>query len=166
INTTFNLLFGTRLRDICSGMYCLKTEFARELRLDTSGFDVEVEIAAQAAISYSITEIQINYDKRVGERKLHPFRDGLKIFMTVWKLGRIYNPILLYSGLAALTILPALAMLTISLIQGIFGNWSEGFVLFGMLLMVSSIQFITLGIITAQQKRMEQRIIKRLSKKF
>lgn len=166
INKTFNLLFGTKLRDLCSGMYALKTEFAKELKLNTMGFDVEVEIAAQAASSYSITDVQISYNKRIGERKLHPIRDGLKIFMTTWKLARNYNPILLYSSLAAMTIFPALAILVFSSIQGILGYWSEGFALFGVLLMVFSVQFMTLGIITAQQRRMEQRIINKLSKKF
>ncbi|MBS7631726.1 glycosyl transferase, partial [Candidatus Bathyarchaeota archaeon] len=164
INTTFNILFGTKLRDLCSGMYALKTDFAKDLRLSTQGFDVEVEIAAQAASSYSITDVQISYGKRIGERKLHPIRDGIKIFITTWRLARAYNPVLLYSSLAALTIFPALAILVFSSIQGILGYWSEGFALFGILLMVFSVQFMTLGIITAQQRRMEQRIINRLSK--
>ena len=166
INTTFNLLFGTKLRDLCSGMYALRTDFSKDLRLNTRGFDVEVEIAAQAASSYSITDVQISYGKRVGERKLHPVRDGLKIFMTVWKLARIYNPILLYSSLAALTVFPAVAILIFSSVQGFLGYWSEGITLYGILLMLFSIQFMTLGIITAQQRRMEQKIINKIRKNY
>jgi len=49
INFIFNLLFGTTLNDVCSGMYLLNTGFAKELTFTTNGFDVEVEIAAQVA---------------------------------------------------------------------------------------------------------------------
>jgi glycosyltransferase involved in cell wall biosynthesis len=42
INSTFNLLFGTNLVDVCSGMYALRTDFAKKLSLETRGFDVEV----------------------------------------------------------------------------------------------------------------------------
>ncbi|HID49541.1 MAG TPA: glycosyltransferase, partial [Chromatiales bacterium] len=64
----FNVLFGTGLRDVCSGMYVLKTEVAREIRFESKGFSVEVEFAAHVASTTGrITEVDINYRPRVGK---------------------------------------------------------------------------------------------------
>ena len=60
INKTFNILFGTALSDVCSGLYAINTTFAKNLVLETNGFDVEVEIAAQASRNGKITEIPIS----------------------------------------------------------------------------------------------------------
>ena len=49
ITSVFNFLMGTNLSDVLTGMYMLKTESARHLHFHTSGFNVEVEIAAQLA---------------------------------------------------------------------------------------------------------------------
>ena len=64
INRTFNLLFGTNLTDVCSGLYALDTSFAKGMVLETKGFDVEVEIAAQASEVGSITEVPISFGSR------------------------------------------------------------------------------------------------------
>ena len=91
INLFFNLLFGTNLVDVCSGMYALRTDYAKTLSLNTGGFDVEVEIAAQTAKNGRITQVPINYYERVGQQKLRPLRHGLQILTTVWKLSIYYS---------------------------------------------------------------------------
>lgn len=100
INLLFNLFFGTRLTDVCSGLYVLKTSFARELVLETGGFDVEVEIAAQAAKSKKIVEVPISYGKRIGIQKLNPIRDGIVISSSIIKLSKKYNPLRFYTYLS------------------------------------------------------------------
>lgn len=97
INLFFNFSFSTRLTDVCSGLYILKTSFARYIILETAGFDLEVEIAAQAAESNRIDEHPISYGSRVGVQKLNPFRDGYKIFASIIKLTRRYNPLVFYA---------------------------------------------------------------------
>ena len=100
INLLFNFLFGTRLTDVCSGLYVLNTSFARELVLETGGFDVEVEIAAQAAKSRGIVEVPISYGSRIGVQKLNPVRDGVVISSSIFKLSKRYNPLRFYSYLS------------------------------------------------------------------
>jgi dolichol-phosphate mannosyltransferase len=85
INGLFNLLYGTNLKDVCSGMYALKTDFAKGLDLKTSGFEVEVEIASKTVRKGKIYEVPISYGKRVGERKLNPLKDGFRIVITIIK---------------------------------------------------------------------------------
>ena len=87
INFEFNTLVGASLVDVCSGMYGLRTEFAKTLIFETSGFDVEVEIAAQAVKYGVVAQVPINYYDRVGQQKLQPVKHGLKIIFTVLKMG-------------------------------------------------------------------------------
>ena len=79
ITSVFNFLMGTKLSDVLTGMYMLKTEDARHLHFHTSGFNVEVEIASQLAQEGSVTEVPIRYRERIGKQKLSTWQDGLSI---------------------------------------------------------------------------------------
>ena len=70
ISKSFNLMFDTALSDVCSGMYLLRTESAKELDLHSGGFNVDVEIIAQTALRGEVTEVPIEYRARLGEPKL------------------------------------------------------------------------------------------------
>jgi dolichol-phosphate mannosyltransferase len=87
INLIFNTLMRTSLVDVCSGMYGLRMDFARKLNFETSGFDVEVEIAAQASKSGEIAQVPIHYYKRVGQQKLQPVKHGFQIICRVFKMA-------------------------------------------------------------------------------
>ena len=71
ITKCFNILLDIHLTDVCSGMYMLRSELAREIDLETSGFEVEAEIAAQVASIGTITEVTLNYRPRVGRQELY-----------------------------------------------------------------------------------------------
>jgi len=45
---------GTKLSDVLTGMYMLKTEDARHVHFHSAGFNVEIEIAAQLAQDDSV----------------------------------------------------------------------------------------------------------------
>jgi dolichol-phosphate mannosyltransferase len=83
INILFNFLMNTDLKDVCSGMYGLKTSFAKQLSFKTEGFDVEVEIAAQASKYGKIAQVPIRYHDRVGFQKLQPIKDGFNILSRI-----------------------------------------------------------------------------------
>jgi len=160
INKTFNTFFGTNMNDVCSGLYSLNTKFAQNLVLDTQGFDVEVEIAAQAAWVGSISQIPISFRERVGIQKLQPFQDGLKILSTIFRLGLRFNPVSIFSGIAALSMIPALMLLGWSFFQWILGTWFEGVAFLGLVLLLFSIQAVSLGVVSAQHKRIEHRLLR------
>ncbi len=162
INKVFNLMFGTSLQDVCSGLYALNTRFAKGLILETHGFDVEVEIAAQAADSGSITQIPISFSKRVGLQKLNPWKDGIKILLTTLKLARIYNSIILYSLLSALTIIPGSLLLLWVFIESLKGQWHNGVALLGIMLTLLATQSFTISAIASQQRRLEQRLLRQM----
>lgn len=111
INTYFNILFDTKLTDICSGMYLLKTNYAKNLQLKTEGFDVEVEIAALSAKDKSLTEVPIDFFSRIGTQKLNPWKDGLKILTTTTKLALKLQTLRIASFFAALLVFPGVLSL-------------------------------------------------------
>lgn len=166
ITKTFNTLMGTKLSDVCSGMYLIKTDVARQFELNSKGFDVEVEIAAQAATRGSVTEVPIAYRKRVGHQKLSSWKHGFQIIRTIFRLARTYNPTLLFSGLVALTSIPALLLLGwVALEVLLNGVWHSGYALVGFLLLILAFQSITVSTISIMLKRMEKRIARQMSKK-
>lgn len=162
ITKTFNFLFGTKLADVCSGMYMLRSDFAKQLNLETGGFDIEVEIAAQAAREGGITQVPINYRKRVGKQKLRSWKHGFQIMATVWNLARSYNPVFLFSFASALLMIPAIMILVWVLIEWLRGIWHGALALFGAMLILLAIQALTTSSVAVLLKRMEQRLMKKL----
>jgi dolichol-phosphate mannosyltransferase len=153
INTVFNVFFGTDLQDVCSGMYCLKTDFAKNMPLYSDGFDIEVEIAANCSNSNSIKEVPISYNKRIGIQKLNSFRDGFKIISAILNLGRQFNPIVFYSFLmAGLLAIPGLGILVVSITPTINRYSSPELGVFGSLFITTGIQFLILAIVVSQIK--------------
>ncbi len=163
INFVFNLLFGTNVIDVCSGMYAMSTDYARTLIFDTSGFDVEVEIAAQAATDGTIMEVPITYNERVGQQKLRPFIHGPQILRTVLKLARTYNPVLFYSLIAGIIFFPAVFLLIFVGIEWFNGVWHNGLALLGIVLLLFSGQALTVSITSTLLRKFEQRMKKRLT---
>lgn len=162
INKYFNLMFGTKLTDVCSGLYALNTAFSKDLILNTQGFEVEVEIAAQSANSGSITEIPISFSKRAGNKKLNPWKDGFKILYAIIKLARIHNPVILFSFICALTVIPAILLLAWVYVETMNGIWHNGYALLGIMLSILGTQAFTISTIASQQRHMEQRLIRKI----
>ncbi|MCW4025667.1 MAG: glycosyltransferase family 2 protein [Candidatus Bathyarchaeota archaeon] len=165
ITQAFNLLFSANLSDVCSGMYLLNTEVARQLELSSKGFITEVEIAAQTAARYNITEVPIGYRQRIGKGKLSTW-NGFGILSALVKLSWKHNPVLLFSALASTAIIPATGILGwVIFRQSTVGIWHSGWALVGVLLLLFAAQAIAVAATSALIKRMEQRITQRLAKK-
>jgi len=168
INQVFNLLLGAGLSDVCSGMYLIRTEALKGADLRSRGFDVEVEIAAHLCSYGKVTEVPINYRRRIGRRKLQTFRDGVQIVTSVISLARAYNPLFLFSTLASIFAIPG-AILTIweLYLRYAYGAeaWSMGVAWLGLILLIIGLQGFTAATISLMLKRMERRIIQTLKGK-
>jgi len=160
ITKTFNVLMGTKLSDVCSGMYLINTDVARRLELNTKGFDVEVEIAAQTAARGRVTEVPIAYRKRVGSQKLSSWKHGFQITRSIFGLARTYNPALLFSGLVASAVIPASFILGwVAVEMFLSGVWHSGYALTGLMLLVLASQGLAVATISILLRRMEKRIM-------
>jgi dolichol-phosphate hexosyltransferase len=164
ITEIFNLLMGTKFSDVLSGMYLLKTESARTVQFETTGFAVEVEIASQIAQHGTITEVPISYRQRMGKQKLSTWKDGPKILATILHLARKYNPTFLFSIAAALTAIPAIGILSWVFVNQVgTGVFHLEWALAGVALGIISTQALAVSAISLVLKRVETRINSRLS---
>jgi len=161
ITNAFNLLMGTKLSDVCSGMYLINIDVARQLELNTKGFDVEVEIAAQTATSGIVTDVPIAYRRRIGRQKLSSLKHGFRIIRTVFSLARNYNPALVFSGLVALAVIPASIILGWVAFEVLLnGVWHSGYALTGLMLLVLASQGLAVATIALLLRRMEKRMMR------
>jgi dolichol-phosphate mannosyltransferase len=161
ISRLFNTLFGTSISDICSGMYLLNSKSAKQLTFRTKGFSVEVEVLAQMAMQGKVTEVPINYRKRLGQPKLSTLVHGVDILKSIFGLARIYNPVFMFSAVAASAAIPGIAILS-----WVFWRWAQfktfhsGWALMGGMLLLLASQAFIIGTISLLLKRSEIRIEK------
>jgi len=163
ISEAFSLLFGVKVTDVCSGMYILETKKARTYSLVERGFNIEIELAAQSALIGTLTEVPISYRPRVGTRKLNTWRHGLAILSAVFSLARRYNPVLLYSSLAGLSIIPAVLILGwVTLEQLANYRWHSGWAIAGVMFLLVAAQSFTLASVSVLVKHIEKGLTKEI----
>jgi len=165
ITRAVNVLLGAGLSDVCSGMYLLRTDVAKKLELQSRGFRTEVEVVAQTVMHGDVTEVPVDYRPRVGKRKLSTWRHGLEILWSVFSMARSYNPIFLFSLLAALATVPAFLAVGWALYSWLFlGRWEFNWLLFGSILFLFGGLGWSVATVSILLKRMERRIIRSLRK--
>jgi len=80
------LLTGRRLTDTQSGFRAFKRKFLNDIIIHSNGYEAESEITIKAIrYGYKIVEVPIKCGKNYRASKLHSFRDGLRIFVTIIK---------------------------------------------------------------------------------
>jgi dolichol-phosphate mannosyltransferase len=79
-----NILYGTRISDLCTGCWGFRRKVVKDLKLDARGFDLEANLFSQIAIKgYRIAEIPISYRRRSTPSKLNSLKDGFIIAKTL-----------------------------------------------------------------------------------
>jgi hypothetical protein len=161
----FNFLFGTKMSDVLSGMYLLRTDVAREMSLQTTGFNVEVEIAAQVVSVGNVTEVPINYRTRVGRQKLSTWKDGPRILSATFQLARLYNPAFIWSFIAGLTAIPGVALLLFELYRWLSeGRFGIGVTIMGVALVLFGSEALAAGTISVLIKHSEGRLRRQMKR--
>ncbi|MGC8542485.1 MAG: glycosyltransferase family 2 protein [Vulcanisaeta sp.] len=161
LTSVFNLIFDSSLHDVLSGMYLVKVDALRDALMEMKGFSVEAEIAAHiVSTGKTVTEIPIEYRKRLGDKKLG-IKDGLFIFRDIIRLAMRYNPMLLLFFMGALLIIPGL------LLGAYVGYW---YIFYGIkyylkgliaiMLFLIGLQFLGMAMLSLYIKRMEYRLRK------
>lgn len=155
----FNLLFGTRLRDVLSGMYALRLSAMRDALLEMPGFSVECEIAAHiASTSGRIGEVPVEYRRRRGRKKLGVLH-GFKIALDVLRLSWRYNPTFLVFMTGALLLVPGITLgvyYIVNLVVYGIKYYFKGLV--GVILTVAGLQSLSMALLALYFKRMEFRL--------
>ena len=161
ITRTFNVLFGTTLADICSGMYLLRTEKVASMTFEKHPLTLEQELtAADGAFLFQNHERSDSYRKRYGGKsKTSTWRQGFRDLATNFDLATTYNPILLYSFLASIAIIPAFGLMVYALVLNyFFSNYHSGYFLGSAILFIMGFQGLTVATIGAMMRRIERKI--------
>jgi glycosyltransferase involved in cell wall biosynthesis len=161
ITKVFNVLFGTGLRDVCSGMYLLKTEIAREIEFRSRGFSAEVEIAAYvASTGGKIGEVEINYRNRIGKPKLKKMH-GISIVLSSIRLMLEYNPLFFMFLASSAVLVPGAIIIGYVAFELIFrGINHHVWALAGISLSGVGYISLLLAVLALYLKRLEYRIMK------
>ena len=86
IPAVFHILIGPGNRDLLSGYRVFSPRFMREVRLRSSGFEIETELASEAvARGMRVVEVAVPYHPRIAGTvsKLRAFRDGRRILTMI-----------------------------------------------------------------------------------
>ncbi len=81
-----NILYGTRVSDLCTGYWGFSREVIESLKLDAIGFEIEANMFVEITKKgYRIAEVPIFYRRRPTQAKLGSLKDGLRIGRTLMK---------------------------------------------------------------------------------
>lgn len=93
-NGLVSFFYGKKITDMLSGYRAISMKKMREMTLVARNFEVETELTIEALRhNLRIMEIPLFYKNRIGKTKLHPIRDGLRIFKTLLLLTRDTKPL-------------------------------------------------------------------------
>ncbi len=147
ISKIFNFIFGNNCQDVLSGFRVFNREFAKNIPLITRKFEIEVEMTFQALeYGYIIKEIPINYRKRPkgSFSKLHSFRDGYRIMLTMAMFLRDHKPHRLFTVISFVLFLCSIFLLNYACH---FSDFFNVFSLLGTILLIGSLLIFMTGLI-------------------
>lgn len=119
-NRAFRLAHGRSLSDILTGYRAFTRESIERLHLEEKGFGIETEMTVEALKhDQRMLSVPITYRSREGsDTKLHPFRDGARIAITIYRMTKTNNPFFYFGSAGA--ILGVLGFLT-----GVYVVWER-----------------------------------------
>jgi glycosyltransferase involved in cell wall biosynthesis len=86
IRAAFRILIGSGTTDLLSGYRAFNRRFRATVRLRSSGFEIETELASEAVAGrLRVVEIAVAYHARIAgtQSKLRAYRDGVRILVTI-----------------------------------------------------------------------------------
>jgi hypothetical protein len=80
LSVTMSILFLRWVSDSQSGMWIFRRDILSKMKLTSDGmaFSEEIKIEAIRNREIGFREITIDYSQRIGEKKLEPWKDGVR----------------------------------------------------------------------------------------
>ena len=85
LSITLRFLYGVDIMDSQSGMWIFRRKKLDALNLTSDGMPLSEEIKIEAFSKLKAREVPIHYTKRIGEKKIRSFKDGLSCFWFLFK---------------------------------------------------------------------------------
>jgi len=166
-STMATYISGKFISDGQTGYRAFKREMLDELLVSAKSLEFETKMTVRAAkLGYIISEIPIEYRERVGTSKLHPIRDGYRMFRALLSIAWHET-----SPLAKMISVPGLFLLIAGIVIGLVSvqerllNYHlihEYYPLISVFLMLFGIQLTSIGLIidylSKKMERIEERI--------
>ena len=110
VRKTVNFLFRADIKDIMTGYRAFSYDFVKTYAVVSGGFEIETEMSIHAIDKgMALTNHTISYRDRAkgSESKLNTYSDGFKVLMTIFRLFRLYRPMMFFGTLALVLLLLA-----------------------------------------------------------
>jgi glycosyltransferase involved in cell wall biosynthesis len=137
-----SLLFGRSLTDMLSGFRVMSRRFVKSFPALSKGFETETELTVHALeLRMPITEIVTPYGARpIGsESKLHTYRDGFRILLTIINLFKEERPLafftILFALLAAISVILAVPLFITYAATGLVPRFPTAILATGIMLL-------------------------------
>ncbi len=149
-NKTYNFLAtwmtGHKVEDLTSGFRAVKAERFREfLHLLPNGFSYPTtSTMAFFRAGYSVGYVPIHAVKRVGKSHINLFKDGVRFFLIIFKIGTLFSPLKIFFPVAS-------AMLMLASAWYGWTWWHQGrFTNMSALLYTGGVMVFLMGLISEQ----------------
>jgi glycosyltransferase involved in cell wall biosynthesis len=110
-NCLASWMAGHKVQDLTSGFRAVKAgKFKEFLYLLPNGFSYPTTITmAFFRAGYPVTYVPINANARKGKSHIRPFRDGIRFFLIIFRIGTLYSPLKLFFPISVIHGLTGLA---------------------------------------------------------
>jgi len=157
-NKIYNLfaryLCGMKILDLTSGFRAVKKDVVRKfLYLFPNGFSYPTTITMSLIrAGYNVKYIPMSASKRVGRSKINLFRDGVRFFVIILRIGTLFKPIKVFLPVSCFCTLLGLGYYIYTFFA--FHRFTN----MSLLLLLSGINIFLLGLIAEQiaQSRLKQ----------
>jgi hypothetical protein len=97
-NRLASWMVGHPIQDLTSGFRAVKAQKFREfLSLLPNGFSYPTTITmAFFRAGYHVAYIPIQAEKRLGKSHINLFKDGIRFFLIIFKIGTLYSPLKIF----------------------------------------------------------------------
>ena len=150
-----------KIKDTQCGLRVFKAALVDRLYMNETGMPFAIEMLSEAKFAgVNMLDIPVNYRPRIGTPKLSPLKDGLLILGTIIRLMRDTQPLLFFSSISFLIGLVGVYLgldVTLEWLRtGSVGRVPT--VVLSVLLIIGSIQFLTLGLIADMIKGLRKQL--------
>lgn len=104
VRGSINCIFKSDVKDIMTGYRAFSHRFVKTFPVLSKGFEIETEMTIHAiSMNMAIENVIVDYRDRPegSESKLNTVNDGIKVFLTIFKLFKNYKPLAFFSIAAA-----------------------------------------------------------------
>lgn len=154
-------MLKVKVHDTQCGLRGFRSELVDSIDFESDGMPLAIEMLVEAKfLGARISEVPVAYRERVGCTKLNPLKDGMRILGTMIRLMRDTQPLLFFGGIGVFLGVIGLVLgieVTLEWLKtGTIGRIPT--VMLSVLLMVSSMQFFTLGLVADMIKRLRRNV--------